>query len=495
VNAVLLAGLGLCALLADGRLRSIRPRPPGGAGRAPAGGAGHRRPGGREAWAPTGAALARLQAKTTTDTNRIPLGHTSSRRPLARRRLACEPFHSLAVIGPSQSGKTVSTVIPAILSWPGALIASSVKSDLLDATIAWRRQCGQVRCYDPAGALGQASATWSLVDGCREWRVARQVAERATRCALALPGGGDGEFWRATAAKLLAPLLLAAAWLDADMAEVIRWVNLQEVHEVMAGLELAACPEAVDSMVAACQRDERQRSSVYTTLETVLEPFADALLAHRPGAARHRVDVDGLLGGANTLYLCGPTHDQRRYKSILSLLLQQVLDTAMTSANANGGRLAVPLLVVLDEAAHVAAPEDLDALLATASSHGIQLVTVCQDLSQIDARYGSRAGTILNNHRAKLLLSGIGDYRTLEWASQVAGTREVEVLSRTVDPAGAVSTSSTSQPRNVVDPHALRTMGRRHALLVYGALAPVRLTIEPWWKDADLRRRGSGGSG
>jgi type IV secretory pathway TraG/TraD family ATPase VirD4 len=44
---------------------------------------------------------------------------------------------------------------------------------------------------------------------------------------------------------------------------------------------------------------------------------------------------------------------------------------------------------------------------------GLQLVTVFQDVAQIKDRYGTSAGTVVNNHRAKLFLPGISDLDTL----------------------------------------------------------------------------------
>jgi type IV secretory pathway TraG/TraD family ATPase VirD4 len=41
-------------------------------------------------------------------------------------------------------------------------------------------------------------------------------------------------------------------------------------------------------------------------------------------------------------------------------------------------------------------------------------VTVWHDKSQLEARYGTKASTILNNHRAKLFLSGLADLSALE---------------------------------------------------------------------------------
>ena len=64
---------------------------------------------------------------------------------------------------------------------------------------------------------------------------------------------------------------------------------------------------------------------------------------------------------------------------------------------------------------------------------GVQLVTICQDLAQLSSRYGpERARTIVNNHRAKLLLSGVSDLATLDLLSGLAG--ETAVREETVDP-------------------------------------------------------------
>ena len=51
------------------------------------------------------------------------------------RLLACEPQASLAVIGPTGCGKTAGFAIPALLEWRGPIIATSVKTDLIEATV------------------------------------------------------------------------------------------------------------------------------------------------------------------------------------------------------------------------------------------------------------------------------------------------------------------------------------------------------------------------
>jgi type IV secretion system protein VirD4 len=201
-----------------------------------------------------------------------------------------------------------------------------------------------------------------------------------------------------------------------------------------------------------------------------------------------------LLDGSNTLYLCAPAHDQRRLRGFFTALTQQVLAEAFARATRSGRPLDPPLLVVLDEAAHIAPLVELDGLAATCASHGIQLVTVWQDLAQVRARYGARAPTVLNNHRAKLFLPGIADPDTLEYASQLIGDEERVQPSVTRDQHGGRSSTSTSTARRLLAPSELRCLSQGQAILVYGTLHPVRLRLRPWWATGShLRMPDDGG--
>ena len=144
---------------------------------------------------------------------------------------------------------------------------------------------------------------------------------------------------------------------------------------------------------------------------------------------------------------------------------------AFATATKSGRPLDPPLLVVLDEAAHIAPLPELDGLAATCASHGIQIVTVWQDLAQVRGRYGARAPTVLNNHRAKLFLPGIADPDTLEYASRLIGDEEASHPSVTRDPTGRRSTTSSTAPRRLLPPEALRCLPRGRAVLVYGIAA------------------------
>ena len=449
---------------------------------------------------------------------RLVLGTLARRRARPGRLvLAAERAQSVAVIGPTQSGKTTALAVPAILRWEGPVLAASVKTDLVRDTLAWRRSRGHVWCFDPGGTTGLPASRWSPLPAARTWGGARRVAADLTDVAQGSGTTADGEFWYATAAKLLAPLLFAAAHGGLQMRDVVRWVDTQEVTEVADILASAGVPDALQAARATWQRDDRQRSSVYTTAETVLEPFAEsevALAGDTPpygtppvdsGTPRGLggwfgdpdpgdVDPAALLVGANTLYLCAPAHDQRRLRGLFSAVVKQVLEAAFSRSARLGGPLSPPLLVVLDEAANIAPLVELDGLAATCAGHGVQLVTVWQDLAQVAARYGERASTVVNNHRAKVFLSGTADPRTLDYASHLVGDEELLVPSVTLDQRGARTVTTSPVQRRLLPPESLRRLPAGTGVLVYGSLPPVRLALRPWFDDATLaaRARGAG---
>jgi len=397
--------------------------------------------------------------------------------------VAAEAGHSVAVLGPTQSGKTSGLCLPAILDWRGPVLAASVKDDLLRGSGPWRSSCGPVAVIDPSGSTGWPVASWSPVDAAATYAGARRCARDLCEATRHGPLGADGDFWLQAAARHLAPLLHAAALGGGGLAVVERWVATDDLEAPLERLDAAGCIPGVLALEAARGRDLRQASSITTTVEVVLEALAEA---EQPGA--DTVDLRALFEASGTLYLCSPAHDQRRYRGLLTAVRGAALSVAMELAQSRGGRLDPPLLVVQDEAAQLAAQEDLDVLAATGVGLGITLVTAFQDLAQLESRHGPKAGTVLGNHRARLFLAGVADPATLTLLERLGGEELVPHHQRSIGGSGATTTESTMlRPR--LRREVLARLGPHDALLCYGAALPSVLRLRSVHQDSLLQRK------
>ena len=421
-------------------------------------------------------------------TVRAPVAGRLTLGRIGGRLAAAEPRQSVIVVAPTQSLKTTGLAIPAVLEWEGPVVAASVKSDLLRDTLACRRAVGQVLVYDPTGATGVPSSGWTPLAGSGTWGGAQRTAAWLTSAAQpARAALADADFWYAAAAKLLAPLLFAAASSGRPMADVVRWVDTQEEAEVQQALDDAGEKAALVAAEASWRRDERQRSSIYTTAETALAAYAD------PGvmasADTSEITSETLLdGGSHTLYVCAPAHEQQRLRPLFATLTQTIVSAVFERASRTGKPLDPPLLLVLDEAANIAPLRDLDALAATAAGQGIQLVSVFQDLAQLHERWGARSGSIVNNHRARIFGGGVADTETLDYVGRLLGDAEVRQHSSTAGADGRGSTTESSGFRALAPANVLREGRPGRAVLVYGHLPPAELELRPWFADRSLRR-------
>lgn len=410
-----------------------------------------------------------------------------------RELFAAEERQSVIVVAPSQSGKTTGLAIPALLEWQGPVLATSIKSDLMVDSLARRSQLGEVMVFDPAQTSGAPRTRATPLHSCGTWRGAMRMAHWLAVSARAGSGGlRESEFWYATAEKLLAPLLFAAATGGRTMESVVRWLDQgpeASDAEVSGLLAEAGGEEAERAWIANQNREERQRSSVFTTAEIILAAFADPRVIEESAGADY-TPARLLNGGKNTLYLCAPAHEQERLRTLFAAMITELLAVAYESAAATGRPIDPPLLLVLDEAANIAPIANLDEIASSGAGQGVQLLSVFQDLAQVRSRYGERAQTIVNNHRAKLFGSGISDPDTLSYVTKLVGSAE---FTQTSHSSGErTNTTSTKTYRELVGASTMRGADPDSALLLYGNLPPARLRLRPWYAEGSLRELSTG---
>ena len=144
-------------------------------------------------------------------------------------------------------------------------------------------------------------------------------------------------------------------------------------------------------------------------------------------------------------------------------MIQELVAEVYERSARIGRPIDPPLLVVLDEAANIAPIPNLDEIASTGAGQGIQLLSVFQDLAQLHSRYGRRAQTIVNNHRAKLFGTGISDPETLTYVSRVVGAAEFSQRSQTAGKKGQRSTTEGSTYRDLTPANVIREAKPRNS--------------------------------
>jgi type IV secretion system protein VirD4 len=475
---------GLVSGLAGGTAAVLRHLPGRAVGRRP----GHPRPAKHAGavWA-SGREL-RLLTVGEPEAGRVILGRTPG---AFGRLLAAEGCHSVLVFGPTGSYKTSALVIPAVLEWSGPLVATSVKPDLLRATLAHRARLGQVLVIDPLGASGVTAARWSPLASCSTWAGAQQMAVMLANAIEQTPTEEqrpEHRFWKTMGTKFLAPMLYAAATKGLSMAEVLHWLDSREDKEISAILEVAGTPAAVDAWESSQYRTDRAVDSLYATAEEILAVYGNERVSASTDG--HDLDVERFLSGDNTIYLYAPAHQQRLLRPLFETITQQVVAAAQEQAALSpDGMLSPRLGLFLDEAGNCAALSDLDVLATTARGQGIQLVTVWHDKSQLEARYGPKASTILNNHRAKLFLSGLADLSALELGARLIGDQALVERNRSMGSDGRHSLNESTQYRPLLPVEDLRRLRPGEGVLLYGHLRPTPIRLRPFYEPREQARR------
>ncbi len=421
----------------------------------------------------------------------------------------------MALVGPSRSGKTTAAVA-GILEWEGPAVLSSVKADLLATTHGWRSSRGEVRVYDPTSSSTPkgGSALWSPLQQAGTV-VGAQRAARAL-CDAAPRGGVEGgmDFWLAQAEILLSGLLFIAHHAHRDMDAVCEWVLTQdrpgelgpgEVRDSLDALSISnnavaarGAVEVAKAVVSVWEMEERTRSSIYATAQTVIWPWTDPGVAASSRSRKDKkgrrikfsgVDLPWLLSGSNTVYLCSPIEDQKRLAPAFGGLLNDLINQAYRHVAATGRPLDPPLLVVIDEAGNTPLRQ-LPEYASTLAGIGVLLVTIWQSLAQLDVAYGKAADTILTNHLTKVFYAGLSDPTSIRYVGQVLGEAEVDTRSHSATErlnGGSDQFSTTRVP--LAPAHVLRQMRPGDALLMHGTLPPAHVRTRPFYRSPHLAKR------
>ena len=389
----------------------------------------------------------------------------------------------VALIAPTRSGKTTRFVIPWLLEHDGPAIVTSTKLDIVEATHEVRAERGKVWVWDP---FGSGSALWTPLTGCDDWSYALAQAQWLADASA----DGDSEiaaYWRGEAAKLLAPLLHAAALDDRSMPDVLAWLDAQETFEAGGILRDAGRVEAKRQLTSISELDDRNRGTTYMSAGSLLAAYRYPELDAGVGM---ELTADSFFKGEpNTLFVVAGARQQRLLTPLIVGMLSSFLHDVTERARRDGP-LEPTLRVLLDEVANIAPLRDLPSHLSQSAASGVRIATVWQSLGQMHHRYRGAADSILANSTTKLLMGPVTDERTRRYVVGLLGRERARTRSRTRRGLGDDSSVTTADTTtDAAAPQMLQQLGRQRALLIDGARKPAIVRPTGDAISADSRRR------
>ena len=388
-------------------------------------------------------------------------------------------------IGAPRSGKSGSLACD-ILDAPGAVVATSTRTDLHEVTAGLRTRRGPIVVFNPSG-LGDLPSTagFNPLLGCQDPTVAAYRAADMIAAGSRADHHSDGARWDAQARRVLTAFLHAAAIGGRDMTAVARWTAQQTDNHRNEVLGLLKQSPAAAGYVPDAQQFFTTNDRTRTSITSSISPCLTWLTSPAAVAASTRppLDVTTFLRDRGTLYLLGG--EEAHTAPLVATLTGHIAREARRiAATRPGGRLDPPLSLVLDEAALIC-PVPLDRWSADMGGRGVHIVAAFQSRAQILGKWGETAGrAILGNAGAIVLFTQGQDVDDLTHWAKLAGDRDEPTHTRS---ATGEAVSRGERKTGVLSPAQLTTLRVGRVVVFRTGMHPVLGRTRMAWKRADVR--------
>ena len=408
-----------------------------------------------------------------------------------------EDMH-LDIWGP-RTGKTTSRAVPAILDAPGAVLVTSNKRDVVDATRDIRADAGPVWVFDPQGiALEEPDWWWNPLSYVTDEVRAAKLAEHFASGSREEGSRGDAYFDNASQ-DLLAALLLAAALDERPITDVYIWTTRDTDEEPVDILRRHGYRLIERQVAGIIGAPDKQRQGVYGGATQMANCLTTRQVARwvtpLPVAGGASPASQYLANGYDPRPQFDPTRFVRDKGTLYSLskegrgtagplvtaLTVAVVEAAEELATQSAhGRLPTPMLAVLDEAANVCRWRELPNLYSHYGSRGIVLMTILQSWSQGVGAWGEAGmNKLFSAANVFVYGGGVREDRFLESLSKIIGDYD-DLQTSTSTGRGQRTTSRQLVRRRILDVDELAAMPKGRAVVLASGARPTLIRTQPW---------------
>ncbi|WFU07505.1 type IV secretory system conjugative DNA transfer family protein (plasmid) [Rhizobium sp. CB3171] len=402
------------------------------------------------------------------------------------------PAH-LLTMAPTRTGKGVGTIIPNLLTANRSVICVDPKGENARITSRARQQFGPVHVLDPFGVTGLSSAAFNPLDQLDANGL--DVAEDANTLADALvfdePGMAGEAHWNEEAKALIAGLILMIVatepYARRHLGTLREYLTLPP-DRFTALLRHMQDTDTVGGLIPRAAnrhlgKSDREAAGVLSSAQRHTH-FLDSPRMHRVLEESYFSFAD-LKKHTATVFLVLPPDRLSTYSRWLRLIVSQsLLDMARTPQ-----KPAVPVLYLLDEFAALGNLAPVERAMGLMAGYGVQLWPILQDVHQLRATYGQRAGTFLSN-AAILQVFGVNDHDSARLISDLLGQGTVvfQTMARALDSdKSGISYSEQHVARALMTPDEVRNLPEGVELLFMAGQRPIIASKLRYYADPEFR--------
>ncbi len=399
----------------------------------------------------------------------------------------------LMTMAPTRTGKGVGTIIPNLLTADRSVICIDPKGENTGITALTRASFGPVHVLDPFEVTNAPPAAFNPLDHLDPYNP--DLAEEADTLADALvfdePGMTGEAHWNEEAKALMAGMILHVVTTEGAMRKTLvtlrQYLTLAPEQFKCLLAEMQASIAAGGLVARAANRhlgkSDREAAGVLSSAQRHTHFLDSPRMARVLGRSDFRFTE--LKQSHQTIFLVLPPDRLSTYSRWLRLVVTcSLIDMARTIHKPDA-----PVLYMLDEFAALGHLQAVEKAMGLMAGYGVQLWPILQDVHQLRATYGTRAGTFLSN-TGLLQVFGVNDHASAELVSGLLGQETVvfQTMSRNLDAEkSGLSISEQHAARQLLTPDEVRNLPPHSQLLFLAGQRPILARKIVYYADREFK--------
>lgn len=346
-------------------------------------------------------------------------------------------YHSL-IIGATGSGKTQGVVFPQVHSLAKAresMIITDPKGEIYEKSSVMLREMGYqillLNFRDPqnGSAWNPMTLPYKLYKSGNHDKAIELLDDLALNILYDDSNKNADPFWEKTSADYFSGIALGL-FEDAKEDEInINSISLATTvgEEKFGGSTyIKEYFNAKDPASAAAINASSTIMAPTETKGSILSVFKQKvkLFASRDNLSEmlsySSVDLESI-GERPTAVFIVIQDEKKTYHSLVTILLKQIYETLISTAQKHGGKLPVRTNFILDEFANMPPLKDVTTMITAARSRRIRFTMIIQNFAQLDAVYGKDDAETIRGNCGNIIYLITTELKALEEISKMCG--------------------------------------------------------------------------